>query len=135
MYAKSHGATKETMMTYERSKLEALRALLDDAIDAANCDNAVRGLDGYETAAAHAAHRRERAREAVAIIAADALPALLALAEAVRELAGPIAMLADPDAAITVGGKFSATVLDDEERDAARRVLAILDPNPTNEGA
>lgn len=104
-----------------------LRALLDDAIDAANCANAVHNLDGHETAAAHAERRRERAREAVAIIAADALPDLLSLAEAVRELA-PLIRTLDATMVTTyavddgIDHRPTAT-----QRDAARRVLAILE--------
>ena len=56
----------------------------------------------------------QRAEDTALIVAAvNALPDLLALAEAVRELAGPIAMLVEHGSL--------------EERDAARRVLAILE--------
>ena len=57
--------------------------------------------------------RSSRENAALIVAAVNALPALLALAEAVRELAGPIAMLAEHG--------------DIAERDAARRVTAILD--------
>ena len=64
--------------------------------------------------------QRDEAHFILADALADHAPDLLALAEAVRELAPHLT---------------HARYLNEAEASAARRVLAILDPNPTNEGA
>ena len=67
---------------------------------------------GYEALHGDDVHPDYRRELADALV--EAAPDLLTLAEAVRDLAGPIAMLVEHG--------------DIAERDAARRVLAILEP-------
>lgn len=92
--------------------VKALRALLDDAIEGGMT------LPAFETK--DVTEYENSSEDGLVVTAVNALPDLLALAEAVRELAGPIAMLVEHGSL--------------EERDAARRVTAILDPTNAGDG-